>query len=172
MTQPPGAGTGSAQAPPEVAEPAVAPALVDGVSVDAVAAAVTACAGVAGMYSGRFGEIGTYLPGRRVSGVQVEADAVTVQVRSRWGVPAAQLLQQITAVTAPLTGGRSVHVVVADIDDPPDTTARPPHELTAGPALPQPGGDPVPRHKVVGPLSGTARRSTPGLPPPSPPALS
>lgn len=107
--------------PTAAAAPDASPALVDGVDVDAVAAAVTACAGVAGLYAGRFAEIGTYLPGRRVPGVQVDGGTVTLHVRSRWGVPAEQLLHQITAVTAPMTAGRKVHVVLADIDDPPGT---------------------------------------------------
>ncbi len=44
---------------------------------------------------------------------------MTVQVRSRWGVPAADLAALITVIVAPLTGHRPVDVVIADIDDPP-----------------------------------------------------
>jgi hypothetical protein len=94
-------------------------AVIDGVNVDAVAHAARACAGVSDLYSGRFGEIGSYLPGRRVGGVQVAPNSVTVQVRSRWGVPASDLLRQISAVIAPIIGARYVEVVVADVDDPP-----------------------------------------------------
>ena len=94
-------------------------AVIDGVNVDAVAAAVLGCAGVAGLDGGRFGEVTSYLPGRRVRGVVVSGGRVTVQIRSRWAVPAPGLAALITAVLAPLTGRRPVNVVIADIDDPP-----------------------------------------------------
>ena len=94
-------------------------AVIDGVDVDGVAAAVQACSGVSGLDGGRFGEVASYLPGRRVQGVAVRTHSVTVQVRSRWGVPAPDLLSQITAVLTPLIGARRVEVVVADIDEPP-----------------------------------------------------
>ncbi|SCL68482.1 hypothetical protein [Micromonospora eburnea] len=60
-------------------------AVVDGVDVDAVLAAVQACRGVAGLTAGWPGGRTTYLPGRQVEGVAVDADAVVVQVRGRWG---------------------------------------------------------------------------------------
>ena len=48
---------------------------------------------------------------------------MTVQVRSRWAVPAPELAALITAMLAPLTGNRPVDVVIADIDDPPGAPA-------------------------------------------------
>ena len=57
----------------------------------------------------------------------VRPDSVLVQVRARWGLPAADLLGQITAAVTPVAGGRRVEVVVGDIDDPP------------APVLPRPG---------------------------------
>jgi hypothetical protein len=108
MTNPPASG-------------AAGPAVIDGVDVDAVAAAVKACAGVAGLDGGRFGEVASYLPGRIVRGVVISGGRVTVQVRSRWGIPAPHLAALITAALAPLTRGRPVDVVIADIDDPPGT---------------------------------------------------
>lgn len=95
------------------------PAVIDGINVDTVAAAVAGCAGVAALDGGPFGEVASYLPGRKVVGVVVGNGRVTVQVRSRWGIPAADLAARITAVLAPLTGRRPVDVVIADIDDPP-----------------------------------------------------
>lgn len=47
---------------------------------DRVAAAVTAVPGVAFLHGGVFGEIGTYLPGRRVAGVAVRDDATEVHI--------------------------------------------------------------------------------------------
>jgi hypothetical protein len=94
-------------------------AVIDGVDVDAVAAAVQGCAGVSGLDGGQYGEVATYLPGRTVPGVVIGGGRVLVQVRSRWGVGAPQLAALITTVLVPLTGRHPVDVVIADIDDPP-----------------------------------------------------
>lgn len=117
--------TSSTTSTPTVADPSVntaaaavvEPALVDGVDVDAVARAVRACTGVAELYSGRFGEIGSYLPGRRVGGVQVDDTSVTVHIRARWGYSTRDLLAQTSAVTVALRNGRRLDLVVDDIDD-------------------------------------------------------
>jgi hypothetical protein len=98
--------------------PVPVPALVDGVNVDAVAAAVRACPGVSDLYPGRFAEVATYLPGRRVPGVVIADGTLTVQVRSRWAVPADALLREIDSAVANLRHGHQLRVVVADIDDP------------------------------------------------------
>ena len=97
-----------------------AAAIVYGVAVDAVAAAVRACPGVSDLHGGRYGEVTTYLPGRVVRGVVVGGGRVRVQVRSAWGVEAPVLAAAITAAVVPLTGDRPVDVSIADIDDPPD----------------------------------------------------
>ncbi|MGI9009422.1 MAG: hypothetical protein ACR2FU_25070 [Streptosporangiaceae bacterium] len=107
------------------------PAATDGVDVDAVAETVRRCPGVSGLDGGRFGEVATYLPGRRVAGVVATADRVTVQVRSRWGIPAAGLAAQIRAALAPVTG-RPVNVVIADIDDPDTAAGRVPAASQSG----------------------------------------
>ena len=100
-------------------QPGAAAAVIDGINVEAVAAAAAGCAGVSALDRGRFGEVASYLPGRQVPGVVVRPGSVLVQVRSRWGVPAAGLLSQITAAVAPFTPGCRVQVVIGDIDDPP-----------------------------------------------------
>ena len=124
MTSPPGSAVPGA-------------AVIDGVDVDAVAAAVLSCAGVAGLDGGRYGEVTSYLPGRKVPGVVVIDGRVRVQIRSRWGVPAPDLAARITAVLAPLSGRRPVDVVIAAIDGPPGTpghtTAIGRPDLAAGP---------------------------------------
>ena len=96
-------------------------AVIDGADVDAVAAAVLACPGVAALDGGQFGEVASYLPGRKVMGVMVSGGRLRVQVRARWAVPAPDLARQIAAALAPLTGHRPVDVAIADIDDPPGT---------------------------------------------------
>jgi hypothetical protein len=97
----------------------VSAAVIDGVDVDAVTAVVQACAGVAALDGGPFGETGSYLPGRIVPGVVVSGGRVKVQIRMRWGTPAKDLAALISTVLVPLTGSRPVDVMIADIDDPP-----------------------------------------------------
>ena len=119
-----------------------APAVIEGVDVDAVATVVQGCTGVAALDGGPFGQVASYLPGRKVAGVVVGDGRVTVQVRSRWGIPAPDLAALIAAVLAPLTGQRPVDVVIADIDDPPGTPSlRVPAD--AGPPWPDPGLPPT-----------------------------
>jgi hypothetical protein len=96
-----------------------APAVIDGIDVDAVAAAVRGCGGVSALDGGPYGQVASYLPGRKVIGVVVGDDRITVQVRSRWGIPAPDLAAWITVALARLTGRRRIDVVIADIDDPP-----------------------------------------------------
>lgn len=97
-------------------------AVVDGVDVDAVAAAVRACPGVEALYSSKTASVASYLPGRQVAGVRVAADAVTVQVRTAWAVPFPAVAARIQLAVAALGGGRRVDVVVADIADAPPPT--------------------------------------------------
>ena len=78
--------------------------MIDGIDVDSLAAAVQRLAGVAALDGGPFGQVATYLPGRKVLGVVVGEGRVTVQVRSRWGVPAPDLAALITAVVTSLAG--------------------------------------------------------------------
>ncbi len=112
------------------------PAVLHNTEVDAVAAVVRACAGVSELDGGPFTEIASYLPGRTVPGVVVDDTRVRVQVRSEWGIPAADLAALITGALAPLAGPRPVDVTIADIDDPP---AGPPAGVTGGPASSRPG---------------------------------
>ena len=112
--------------------------LVDGIVIDAVATIVRGCAGVSALDGGPFGEVASYLPGRTVPGVAVDDNRIRVQVRSRWGVPAADVAALITAALAPLAGPRPVDVAIADIDDPP---VAPPVRVTAGAVSSRP--DPV-----------------------------
>lgn len=109
-------------------------AIVDGINVDVVAAAVRACPGVSDLSGGRFGDVTSYLPGRRVPGVSVDPRTVTVQIRARWNAPAHDLLSQISEAVTPLVGARSVRVVVDDIDDPRAPTATPPAAVEDRPA--------------------------------------
>ena len=105
------------------ADSASGSAVIDGIDVNAVAAAVRGCPGVSGLDGGPFSGVASYLPGRKVEGIVVRDGRVTVQIRSRWAAPAPELAAVITAMLAPLTGNRPVDVVIADIDDPPGAPA-------------------------------------------------
>ena len=115
-------------------------AFIDGIDIDAVVAAVRGCAGVSGLDGGQFGEVASYLPGRKVQGVVVSGGRVRVQIRSQWAVPAPELAALIRAVLVPLTGHRPVDVVIADIDDPasapPPRAPVSPRRSRAAPGLP------------------------------------
>jgi hypothetical protein len=104
-------GTASAASAPGAA-------IVEGVDVDAVAAAARACPAVDRLCSGRWGGVVSYLPGRAIPGVRVTRDHVVVSACSRWGLPAAELARQVRVALAPLTGAHRIDVVVADIADP------------------------------------------------------
>ena len=136
------------------ADSASGSAVIDGIDVNAVAAAVRGCPGVSGLDGGPFSGVASYLPGRKVEGIVVRDGRVTVQIRSRWAVPAPELAAVITAMLAPLTGNRPVDVVIADIDDPPGAPAPgvPPGE--GGPPRPGTAADLNNRELPVSPSHG------------------
>jgi hypothetical protein len=101
--------------PPAVSH--VTAAVVDGVDLDAVAAAVRGCAAVDDLCPGSWGGVVSYLPGREVAGVRVTHDHVVISVRGRWGVPVIELASQVRAAVSGLVGPRRVDVVVADLAD-------------------------------------------------------
>jgi hypothetical protein len=102
-------------------------AVIDGIDVDALAAAVRSCPGVDDLDQGPLGSVATYLPGsRQVAGLRVRADRVTVQVRGTWGVSVPELATQIRTVAAPFVGGHPVDVVVSDLADPTPPPMEPP----------------------------------------------
>ena len=83
---------------------------------DAVAAAVLAVPAVVALHPGGLRHRAvTYLPGRRVEGVHLDGDRVTVSVVGTLGVPVALLADQVRSAVAPLAGGRPINVHVADL---------------------------------------------------------
>ncbi len=148
---------------------------------DAIAAAVATCPSVSGLSGGIAGEIATYLPGRRVSGVRSNPGFVEVHVVTRYGSPLHEVEAEVRgAVQAAVPGPLTIHVVLADVEDPfapaeddqPEEEQEPP-ALEAGPsastaALPPAEG------AVSSPLSaspvgssGTAATGSPTTGPPS-----
>ncbi|GEM_PF-540543 len=82
---------------------------------EVVAAAALAVPGVVRLHGGRFGELGTYLPGRRVTGVRIDDAGTEVHVVVSDVAPiprtAAQVQRAVSAI-APMP----VRVHVEDID--------------------------------------------------------
>ncbi len=116
MTHPAAADAPLAGSPSAGTEPA-----------DVVAAAVYAVPGVAALHSGMFGEVGTYLPGRRVPGVRLSEDGTDIHVSLFFSAPVRAVAEQIRQVVAALVPG-PVHVTVEDVlptsaaPAPPDAT--------------------------------------------------
>ncbi|MCX8561950.1 Asp23/Gls24 family envelope stress response protein [Mycolicibacterium mucogenicum] len=79
-----------------------------------VAAAVSAVEGVAGLHAGMFGEVATYLPGRRVSGVRIGPDRVDVHVSLVLGVPVRPTAAAIQRAVAELVA-LPVDVTIEDL---------------------------------------------------------
>ena len=83
---------------------------------DALAAAALACPHVVRLSGGRAGEVATYLPGRRVSGVRVSESEVAVHVVARFGPTCAQVAEQVRAALRPLVGDQPVTVGIDDLE--------------------------------------------------------
>ncbi|HEY8043033.1 MAG TPA: hypothetical protein VIF35_02100 [Streptosporangiaceae bacterium] len=121
--RPAGVRPAGAAGPAEAARPAAphggrlldGPAVIDGVDVDAVAAAVRACPSVDDLVAGPWGGVVSYFPGRQVAGIRVRPDHVLISVRGRWGVPVAELASQVRRAVSALAGPRRVDIEVADL---------------------------------------------------------
>ena len=83
--------------------------------VEDIAAAASAAPGVASLSGGRLAGVGTYLPGRRVTGVVIRDDDLEVHVIGRYGVPVAEIAAGLRQAVEPYTGDRTVHVITEDL---------------------------------------------------------
>ena len=118
------------------------------VDTDRIADAVLGCPGVAQLHGGRFGEIATYLPGRRVSGIRVDptAPAVEVHVVGRYPASVAEIDRQVRTALLPVVGGARVTWWSATTPAPPNRrrsgrpTRHPPPASSR--SLPRPPPDP------------------------------
>ena len=82
---------------------------------DLVAAATRSVPGVSDLHAGAFGEVATYLPGRRVTGVRM-GDAITeVHVVVDMGTPVLATAAAVRAAVHPLVG-TEVQVYVEDVN--------------------------------------------------------
>ncbi len=84
-----------------------------------VAAAALGCPLVADLSGGRFGEVATYMPGRRLLGVRVVDSQIGLHVVAHWGGPLPEVADAVRASVAPLAGGMPVAVFIDDIRLPP-----------------------------------------------------
>ena len=83
-------------------------------TADDIAALVLAVPDVVRLHAGRFGEVATYLPGRRITGVKLGDDLIEVHVVVAGRVPVRDTAQLIHAAVA-TTVATPVHVYVEDI---------------------------------------------------------
>lgn len=92
---------------------------------DIVARAALSVPGVARMHSGSFGEVATYLAGRRVDGVRLRPGATEVHLVFSPGTPILSTAQQVRTEVAALVSG-SVDIYVEDLGEDFDTPGAPP----------------------------------------------
>ena len=86
--------------------------------VEAVAAAALGSPLIAGLTGGRFGEVATYLPGRRIVGVREADGAVEIHVVAKWGTPLPEVADVVRQAVSAHTDGAPVAVFVDDIELP------------------------------------------------------
>ena len=91
--------------------------------LEAVAAAALGCPLIADLTGGHFGEVATYLPGRRILGVREVDGTVEVHVVAKWGTPLPEVADVVRAAVASHAGGQPVVVFVDDIEVPDDPQA-------------------------------------------------
>ncbi|MDT9593505.1 hypothetical protein RDV89_10540 [Nocardioides zeae] len=84
---------------------------------DLVAAAVRAVPGVHDLHPGAYGEVATYLPGRRVTGVRLRDERCDVHVVLTWQAHVRDTTDAVRAAVRPLVGG-AVDVTVEDVAPP------------------------------------------------------
>ncbi|HEX7307870.1 hypothetical protein [Lentzea sp.] len=93
-----------------------APAEVSLSEAERIAAAVSSLPSVAGLHSGRFGLIASFGPGRRVNGVRIDEEAVTVSVTVEVPFVADTVATAVRSVVR--SHDRAVNVFIADLADP------------------------------------------------------
>jgi hypothetical protein len=98
-----------------VTRPPTGPALDIEAFAEPVAAAVLACPAVARLSGGPFGAVGTYLPGRRVAGVQITTSVITVRLVAR-PVALRTLENQVRAAVTAVVPGLPIHIGLDDLD--------------------------------------------------------
>ena len=83
-----------------------------------VAGIVLAVPGVAGLHGGAFGEIATYLPGRRVEGIRIGPDLCMVHIVARYPCDLRAVADAVHARVATMVSV-PVQVTIEDLDEHP-----------------------------------------------------
>ena len=81
---------------------------------------VQACPAVVALHGGPFGEVATYLPGRRVRGVRVTEEEVDIHVVGRYPATVTEIATQVRAALAEHISDRALHIRVEDLAVPGD----------------------------------------------------
>jgi hypothetical protein len=148
--------------------------VVDGIDLDAVAAAARGCPAVDDLSPGAWGGVVSYLPGRQVAGVRIASDHVVISVRGRWGIPVGEMARQVRSAVSALVAPRRVDLVVADLAGPPGeapeagqheevgswTTSSPgggPAASSSAPTIPTAAATPTPSPLDSPPMTGVSR---------------
>lgn len=92
--------------------------VLEAIDADAVAERVGKCRSVARLSGGAFGEVATYLPGRRVHGVRVADGHIEVHVVACWGARVPEVAAEVRAAVGPIAAGLPIDVHVDDVDVP------------------------------------------------------
>lgn len=82
--------------------------------IDAVAAAVLTVDGVVALHGGALGEVGTYLPGRRVPGIRADGDGTEIHVTVAFGTDVRPAADRVRGAVAGLVVP-PVHVIIEDV---------------------------------------------------------
>lgn len=109
--------------PEPTPDPPVVAARAAGQPADQIAAATLAVPGVVALHSGTYGQVATYLPGRKVDGIRIGEQTAEVHVVLDYAAPLRETADLIRAAVEPLTG-TPVDVTIEDLG--PDDTAAPP----------------------------------------------
>jgi hypothetical protein len=88
-----------------------------GTLAERVAAVVTAHPSVARLHGGLFGDVATYLPGRRLIGVRI-GETVELGVVLHLDRPIPDVVRSVRQQVSLLCGGAAVDIVVADVVEP------------------------------------------------------
>ncbi|SFA98372.1 hypothetical protein SAMN05192575_102288 [Nocardioides alpinus] len=91
---------------------------------DRVAHAVLSVPGVHDLHGGVLGEVATYLPGRRVTGVRLRDGDTQVHLVLTWGAPVSATTDEVRTRVAAIVPG-TVHVAVEDVAAPGETVDTP-----------------------------------------------
>lgn len=90
------------------------PHTVDPDLVERAASAALATPGVAALHGGMFGEVATYLPGRRILGITLDEQSCAVHLTVRYPADLYETADRVRAAVEPIVGV-PVHITIEDL---------------------------------------------------------